>query len=300
MTAVTVRSPAKVNLHLAVGALRPDGYHDLTTVYQAVSLYDEVTVRRASGLSVVVRGEGADDVPLGDSNLAARAVYELAEAASEDWRVEICIDKAIPVAGGMAGGSADAAATLVACDALWGTKLPREELLEVAAELGSDVPFLLQGGTALGTGHGEQITPVLARGTFSWVFAVAEGGLPTPDVYFELDRMREEPAQLRVVPSADDVLSALRSGDPLLLGPALHNDLGPAALRLRPQLQRVFDAGADLVPLGAVVSGSGPTVAFLVRDQEHAVDFAAALAGAGVCRTVRTATGPVPGARVVS
>ena len=297
---VTVRVPAKVNVHLGVGALRPDGYHDLTTVFQAVSLYDDVTVRPARDLSVVVRGEGADVLPVDDENLAARAVRALAERVGEEPAVAVELDKAIPVAGGMAGGSADAAGALVACDALWATHLDREELLELAADVGSDVPFSISGGTALGTGRGEQLAPVLARGTYFWVFAIADGGLSTPAVYAELDRLREEPAKLRVVPSPDAVLAALAAGDPVRLARALHNDLEPAALRLRPQLQRVFDAGADLAPLGTVLSGSGPTVAFLLRDEEHAVDFAAALSGAGACRTVRAASGPVPGARVIS
>jgi 4-diphosphocytidyl-2-C-methyl-D-erythritol kinase len=297
--AVTVRVPAKINLYLGCGTVGADGYHELTTVYQAVSLYDEVTVTPAGGLSVSVRGDGADDVPADADNLAARAAIALARRAGVHPAVRIAIDKGIPVAGGMAGGSADAAATLVACDALWGTAFSRAELHEVAAALGSDVPFLLHGGTALGTGRGDRLSPVLASGEYHWVVAVADGGLSTPDVYAEFDRLRAAATVPSVEPSADAVLAALRSGDPGALGRVLANDLQSAALALRPSLARTLDAGHDLGALGALVSGSGPTCVFLAEDEDGATRLAAALAGAGVCRAVRRAFGPVPGARVV-
>jgi 4-diphosphocytidyl-2-C-methyl-D-erythritol kinase len=295
---VTVRAPAKVNLHLAVGPRRLDGFHDLTTVFHAVGLFDEVTVRRAAGLTVVVEGEGAADVPVDDSNLAARAVRALADTTGSSPDVHVHIRKGIPVAGGCAGGSADAAAALVACDVLWGLGLARDELSELAAELGSDVPFSLHGGTALGTGRGERLTPVLGAGSYSWVLALAEGGLSTPQVYAELDRQRAT-GPVSLVSDPSEVLAALRSGSAELLGRALANDLEPAALALRPELGRVLSAGAELGALGGLVSGSGPTVAFLARDDTHATALAAALAGHGVCRTVRVADGPVPGARVI-
>jgi 4-diphosphocytidyl-2-C-methyl-D-erythritol kinase len=295
---VTVRAPAKINLHLSVGPLRADGFHDLTSVFHAVSLYDELTVTRAAGLGVRVEGEGAADVPTDRSNLAARAVLALAECAGVDPDVDVLVVKAIPVAGGCAGGSADAAAALVACDALWGLGMGKEELLEVAARLGSDVPFGLHGGTALGTGRGEQLTPVLGAGSYSWVLAFASGGLSTPAVYRELDRQRET-GPVAVAGDPAEVLAALRVGSPEALGRALSNDLQAAALALKPDLRRLLDTGADLGALGGVVSGSGPTVAFLARDDGHATALAAALAGHGVCRTVRVADGPVPGARVI-
>ena len=296
---VIVRVPAKVNLHLAVGSPRPDGYHDLRTVFHAVSLYDEVTAAPAGQLSLGITGEGADDLPFDGHNLAWRAAVLLAEQAGMAPAVRLDIVKAIPVAGGLAGGSADAAATLVACDALWGTGLDRTELLALAAELGSDVAFALAGGTALGVGRGEQLTPVLAVGHWHWVFAVAGYGLSTPLVYRELDRLREtgEP------PSAgepDDLINALRSSDPAQLGPLLANDLQAAAVTLRPELRQTLRTGLDLGALGAVVSGSGPTCAFLAESRDAAVRLAAALAGAGVCRTVRVASGPVSGARLVT
>jgi 4-diphosphocytidyl-2-C-methyl-D-erythritol kinase len=295
---VTVRAPAKLNLHLSVGLRRDDGYHDLTTVFHAVGLYDELQVWRADAQHVEVTGEAADSVPTDADNLALRAVQLLADTTGNDPNVGVRIHKGIPVAGGCAGGSADAAAALVACEALWGTGLAREELAELGAELGSDVPFSLHGGTALGTGRGEQLTPVLGQGTYCWVLALADEGLSTPEVYGELDRLRETgPVGVEGDPS--EVLSALRSGDPVQLGRALSNDLQAAAFSLRPGLRRLLDTGLELGALGGVVSGSGPTVALLARDEASSVALAASLAGQGVCRSVRRADGPVPGARVV-
>jgi 4-diphosphocytidyl-2-C-methyl-D-erythritol kinase len=295
--AVTARAPAKVNLHLAVGPLRPDGFHELTTVFHAIGLYDELTLTRANGLSIHVEGEGAAEVPTDHTNLAARAVLALAERTGARADVAIRITKDIPVAGGCAGGSADAAAALVACDALWGLGLSREELSEVAAELGSDVPFSLHGGTALGTGRGERLTPVLGAGHYSWVLGLASGGLSTPAVYRELDRQRAH-GPTSVVSDSAKVLTALRQGSPEALSKALSNDLQAAATALKPELRHLLDAGKELGALGGLVSGSGPTVAFLARDSQHASALAAALSSQGACRTVRVADGPVPGARV--
>ncbi|HSP37020.1 MAG TPA: 4-(cytidine 5'-diphospho)-2-C-methyl-D-erythritol kinase [Frankiaceae bacterium] len=307
--AVLVRVPGKVNLHLGVGPLAPDGYHPVITVLQAVSIYDEVSASPAEEISVAVSGEGAsagpDGVPLGPDNLAHRAAAMLARRAGISQGVHLTLHKDIPVAAGMAGGSADAAAALVACNALWRTAARRDELHEVAADLGSDVPFALVGGTALGTGRGDQLTPVLARGSYCWVFALAERGLSTPAVYREYDRMLEElpssPELLRpaVVARPNDVLAALRSGDAAALGAALGNDLQLPALRLRPELREVVQAGTDLGAIGGLVSGSGPTCAFLAADEAAAQDLAAGLTERGICRVVRTATGPVPGATVV-
>ena len=292
---MTVRAPGKVNLHLAVGPLRPNGYHDVVSVMQAVSLYDEVTAHpSADEVTCRVSGEGAADLPRDAGNLAVAAALRLAVRTGAAAGVQLEIVKGIPVAGGMAGGSADAAAALVACDALWQTGLDRTEIGELASMLGSDVPFTLVGGTALATGRGELVTPVLGRGQFHWVFALAEGGLSTAEVYAEHDRR----APL-VETSPDGVLAALRAGDPAALGKVLHNDLQAAALRLRPALRRTLEAGVDCGALGAIVSGSGPTCAFIARSHADAVALSAALSGAGVCRAVRLAHGPVPGARVV-
>jgi 4-diphosphocytidyl-2-C-methyl-D-erythritol kinase len=323
-----VRAPAKVNLHLGVGPRRADGYHPVITVLKAVSLFDEITVTAGADpdapggstdiadagvdgsarVSVTLAGEGAargggpgdvSAVPTGRDNLAVRAALLLAQRCGiADVDLGLRLTKGIPVAAGMAGGSADAAGTLLACDALWGTGLDRAELAELAAQLGSDVPFPLTGGTALGTGRGEQLSPVLGRGDYQWVFALAEGGLSTGSVYGEFDRLGG--GQRRGVPTpADDVLAALRTGDPAQLGRALTNDLQPAALRLRPSLRRVLDTGLELGAVGAIVSGSGPTCAFLAASTAGADSLALGMAGTGLCRAVRRAHGPVGGARLV-
>jgi 4-diphosphocytidyl-2-C-methyl-D-erythritol kinase len=297
MRPVSVSVPAKVNLLLSVGPERPDGFHDLATVFHAVDLLDTVTAREASELRVTVEGEDAESVPTDATNLVWRAAQAMADATGVDPAVHLHITKAIPVAGGMAGGSADAAAALLACDALWGTRVAPEELHYLAAELGSDVPFALMGGTAIGRGRGESLTPVLTRGTLHWAFAVFEGGLSTPVVYERCDDMRGPD-----VPSpqiSDALLSALATGDAPAVGRALRNDLQAAAISLRPELADVLEVGEDYGALGQIVSGSGPTCAFLARDEDHALDIAVALTGTGLCRTVKRARGPVPGARVL-
>jgi 4-diphosphocytidyl-2-C-methyl-D-erythritol kinase len=298
VTSVTVRVPAKVNLQLGVGPLRDDGYHDLVNVFHAVSLFDEVTAATSGLLEVVVEGDSIDGVPTDDDNLAARAARLLAERIGVAPGVALRIRKSIPVAGGMAGGSADAAAALVACNELWQAGLPREELMELAALLGSDVPFALLGGTAIGVGRGERLTSALVRGRFDWVIAYAAGGLSTPAVYAECDRIRgaERVAWPR---TSDDLMSALATGDVHALGNALSNDLQPAALMLRPSLRRTLGAGRDFGALGAMVSGSGPTCAFLAESEAHALDLAAALSGVDVVRSVAQVYGPVDGATIV-
>lgn len=299
---ITIRVPAKVNLHLAVGPRRADGYHELHTVYQAVSLYDEVTLTETGKkLTVMVTGEGTEGVPVGEDNLAARAVQAMAAVAGRrSAKVAIAIRKGIPVAAGMAGGSADAAAALLGGEMMFQANVERWSLERIAAGIGSDVPFLLLGGTALGTGRGELISPVMSRGTYHWVFGIAEQGLETPRVYAELDRIRAGAGEPDAMASPDGVLAAVRAGDVVALGKSLHNDLQDAALRLRPQLRRVLDAGREAGAVGGIVSGSGPTVALLARDADSAVEIATQLAGSGLCRAVRHATGPVPGARVIA
>jgi len=354
VTPVTVRVPAKVNLQLAVGPLRADGYHDLVTVFHAVSLFDEVTVRSADRTSVRVTGEDADAVPAGRANLAARAAAALAKAAGPGRvaksAVAIEIRKRIPMAAGLAGGSADAAAALVACNELWQAGLSGPELSEVAAGIGSDVAFALLGGTAVGVGRGEQLTAALAAGTYHWVLAFSAGGLSTPEVYATCDRLRAaraaspsqpprpasssqpprlagpsrpawpaeptwppqparspQPARPQRPPRAagppqlsTELMAALRSADPAAVGPLLANDLQPAALSLRPGLRRTLSAGREFGAIGAVVSGSGPTCAFLAADAGHARELAVSLTGAGVCRAVAQVHGPVHGAAIIA
>jgi 4-diphosphocytidyl-2-C-methyl-D-erythritol kinase len=305
---VRVRAPAKINLALCVGPSRRDGYHPLATVYQAVSLYDEVHAAWAEPdeFAVTVSGEGADLVPTDETNLALRAARLLARDYGQGGPVGalLSIKKAIPVAGGLAGGSADAAAALLACAVLWDLDVGSDELTPLAAELGSDVPFALLGGTALGSGRGEHVVPVLARGGYHWVLAFGHHGLSTPAVYRRHDELGARKAGLRArggpafeVPPA--LMNALRSGDPVALGAALVNDLQPAALDLQPRLRQVLEVGLEHGAVGALVSGSGPTCAFLAASEAAAVDLSVALSADGQCRAVRRATGPVTGARVI-
>ncbi|NHC15348.1 4-(cytidine 5'-diphospho)-2-C-methyl-D-erythritol kinase [Motilibacter deserti] len=294
---VRVRVPAKVNLQLAVGPLREDGYHGVVTVYQAVGLYDEVTVEAADGLEVVVTGDETVGVPADATNLAAKAAALLAREGGRAPDVRITLRKGIPVAGGMAGGSADAAGALVACNALWELGLDADRLAAHAAALGSDVPFSLTGGTALGVGRGERLTAVLSQGSFTWVFALAEGGLSTPSVYAECDRLRAgapvpEPAV------SDALLSALRAGSVSGVGAALDNDLQAAAVSLHPGLHAVLEAGRRSA-VGGLVSGSGPTCAFLAADREAAARIVHDLEAVEGVRGVRTASAPAHGARLL-
>ena len=294
-----MRVPGKVNLYLEVGDRRPDGFHELTTVFHAVSLADDVTVRDADVLSLRLLGEGAEGLPADGRNLAWQAAELMAGHVGRAPDVDITINKSIPVAGGMAGGSADAAAVLVGMNALWELRVPRRDLHAMAALLGSDVPFALHGGTALGTGRGEELTTVLARNVFHWVLAFGAGGLSTAAVYSEVDRLREVGSPPRLS-DPGPVLTALSAGDPHELAPLLGNDLQAAALSLEPNLRRTLRAGVEAGALAGIVSGSGPTCAFLCASADEAVAVGAELAGAGVCRTVRVASGPVHGARVVA
>jgi len=323
VTGVTARVPAKLNLQLAVGPPRADGYHDLVTVFHAVALFDEVTVEPAERDTVTVTGEGASTVPHDGDNLALRAVAALRKQVRGGNRtagVRVSIAKRIPVAAGLAGGSADAAAALVAANELWAAGLAPPRLAEIAATIGSDVAFALLGGTAVGRGRGERLTPALAPATrYHWVLAFAEGQLSTPKVYAALDRLRS-PGGSRGSGGDDSppgsggsrgvappgpaldatLMSALRSGDAARLGRALSNDLQPAALSLYPALRKTLAAGLELGALGALVAGSGPTCVFLAASADRALELAVSLSGAGVCRSVARVTGPVPGAAVVS
>jgi 4-diphosphocytidyl-2-C-methyl-D-erythritol kinase len=300
---VTVRAPAKVNLQLSVGPVGGDGFHPLSTVFQAVSLYDDVTetaLPAGSGIRVEAFGEDVAGVPLGADNLAARAAQRLAERLRRPADVALRIDKGIPVAGGMAGGSADAAAALLACAQLWDEATPREVLHDLAASIGSDVPFPLTGGTAIGTGRGDRLTPLPAAGRVEWLFATAHEGLSTPTVFRRFDEIAAARATPVAAPGVDDrLLQALRRGEAAEVAACLSNDLQEAAVSLRPELQRLLQRGLQAGALGAVVSGSGPTCAFVVADDEGATTLELALAGSGLCKALLRAHGPVPGARVV-
>lgn len=296
---VHTRAPGKINLVLRCGPLGQDGFHPLLTTFQAVSAYEEVRATLDDELSVRVTGGGADQVPTDGSNLALRAADLLATYTRTSHGAALHIHKELPVAGGMAGGSADAAATLVALDVLWSTGLDRDELAELAGEVGADVPFALLGHTAVGVGRGHLLSPALTQGTFHWALALQTDGLSTPDVYRTFDEMTEDPQ----TPDAEadrELLTALRAGDAIALGAALHNDLEPAALALRPSLAAPLEIAKEAGALGVVVSGSGPTVAALGRSAQHALAIAAAWTASAAADTVRTVTGPAPGARVVA
>jgi 4-diphosphocytidyl-2-C-methyl-D-erythritol kinase len=302
---VTVRVPAKINLSLSVGPLRPDGYHELVTVFHAVSLYDEVIARSARGISLSVeplrRDSDVDAVPADERNLAWQAAALLAEQCGVEPNVRLTIRKDIPVAGGMAGGSADAAATLVACDSLWGTGLRRDELHDLAAQLGSDVPFALHGGTAIGTGRGEHISPVLAATGLEWVIAVLDAGLSTPKIFEACDLQRRRAGVEAPSPGVHpDLMTALRSRDTAAIGRALYNDLQPAAVEVLPEIGELLALGGGAGACGTLVSGSGPTTVFLVDSPVAAANVEAELRSSGRCRAVRRARGPVPGANIVN
>ncbi|MBT2486843.1 MULTISPECIES: 4-(cytidine 5'-diphospho)-2-C-methyl-D-erythritol kinase [unclassified Microbacterium] len=300
---VHVRAPGKINVYLGVGARHDDGYHALATVFQAVSLYEDVVARHSDDFSLSVSGlDDVSAVPLDDRNLAMRAAKLLATATEHTGGVDLEIRKSVPVAGGMGGGSADAAAALVACDALWGTGLSPARLHDLAARLGADVPFALHGGTAVGTGRGDQLNPALARGRFDWVLVTSDQGLSTPVVYQQLDALRDEGGALADEPplSLDvpiPVLQALRSGDALQLAEALHNDLQAAAVFERPDLEETIQQGIGAGALQGIVSGSGPTVALLCPDPETAQDVQSSLRAAGL--DPLHVHGAVPGARIL-
>ena len=340
-----VRVPAKINLALRVGGRRPDGYHGLATVFLAVSIEDDVVAvgtpaapGRPGTITAEVSGEGADEIGPGRDNLAVRAAELLRDRLGRpELGVSLSIAKRIPVTGGMAGGSADAAGALVACAKVWGIDAGPAELGALAAELGADVPFPLLGGCALGLGRGDRLTPVLCRGPFWWVLAVAGAPLSTAEVFRRFDRLgaggskvapgpavgpvaqggggaagvrRPAPADVTrsglAAPAIEPagvppaLLEALAAGDAVRLGASLVNDLEPAARSLMPTLGRTLEAGHEAGALGAVVAGSGPTVAFLAADETAARQLAVRLSSEGVARALRLARGPVPGARLVA
>ena len=298
---VIARVPAKVNLQLSVGPLGSDGYHEVITVFQAISLFDDVSVATApvgNGLTIDISGQTSSGVPADSSNLAIRAADLMIKTYDLPTDLVIKLKKEIPVAGGMAGGSADAAGVIVGLDSLFELGLSRDEMESVGSKIGSDVPFSICGGVAIGSGRGDQITPALAKGNYFWVPALSGQGLATPSVYQECDRLREG-LSITTPQVSEPLMQALRAGDAKALGKSLSNDLQSAACSLRPALRLVLDVGVDYGALGGIVSGSGPTVAFLVSSDEHAMDLTVALSASGVVSSVVRATGPVPGARII-
>lgn len=327
---VRVKAPGKINVSFRVGPLRPDGYHRVASVYLAVSLYEEVsaTCTAEPGVTVSLKDTGSSaeelGIPLDGTNLAVRAAKLMAEVTEHATGVHLEITKRVPVAGGMGGGSADAAATLLACDTLWNSGLSRDELAHLAAELGADVPFALLGGAAVGLGVGDELTPALAPAQLHWVLVQADYGLSTPAVYHQLDRLRAaagvqeaaapaavqgsgsvpgmpaEPAEALEMPGRVDpaVLQALRAGDAEALAAVLVNDLQPASVALAPQLQEVLDSGRRHGALASLVSGSGPTIAMLATDESAARELAEVLKAEG--HHALAVHGPVHGSKVIS
>ncbi len=296
-----MRVPAKVNLQLAVGPREADGYHNLVSVFQAISIYDDVTISKTapgSGITIEITGDHTHGVPGNSTNLAVKAAQLIADEYDFAVDIHIAVNKSIPVAGGMAGGSADAAAVIVGLNELFDLEMSREEMLEFGSQLGSDVPFMITGGTAIGQGRGDQLTAALSRGTYHWVLALSTVGLSTPAVYQECDRLRAG-LDIAAPQTSDALMQSLLSADPKAVGLALQNDLQSAACSLRPALTLVLDVGEEYGALGAIVSGSGPTVAFLVGDEEQGLDLAVALTSSGVVGSVARAYGPVPGAKVI-
>lgn len=298
---VTVRVPAKVNLQLAVGPREADGFHNLVTVFQAISIYDDVTITKSapgSGITISIIGDHTHGVPADATNLAVKAAQLIANEYDFVIDAHIEVNKSIPVAGGMAGGSADAAAVIVGVNELYELEMSREEMHEFGSQLGSDVPFMISGGTAIGQGRGDQLTAALSRGTYHWVLALSTVGLSTPAVYQECDRLRAG-LNIAAPQTSDALMQSLLAADSKAVGQALHNDLQSAACSLRPALTLVLDVGEEYGALGSIVSGSGPTVAFLVADEEQGLDLAVALTSSGVVGSVARAYGPVHGAKVI-
>ncbi|MGO2862803.1 MAG: 4-(cytidine 5'-diphospho)-2-C-methyl-D-erythritol kinase [Brevibacterium sp.] len=299
---VKVRAPGKINVHLGVGPVDDDGDHELATVVQALNLGETLTLMPGGTSSIVVTGRyGDDEVPGGEANLARRAVGTLITALEDERDVDvlrdldIVIDKQVPVGGGMGSGSADAAAALCGAAHLVGG-VPDELLRDCAVELGADVAFLLRGGTAIGHGRGESLSPVLTRGSFHWVMATSARQLPSPQIYAHFDELNPDPEPAEV---PAEVLTGLAAGDPDTLATAAANDLTEAAVAVMPELAEVIDAGRDAGALLPLLSGSGPTIGFLARDARHALDLAVLLqATRGVKEALRT-TGPAPGAHVI-
>jgi len=297
---MTVLAPGKVNAGLAVGSPQADGYHDLATLYVSVSCYDEITIAAARRFEITVSGMSADQIPSDGTNLAARAAVLLADRCGIAPSVHIHIDKRIPVCGGMAGGSTDAAAVLLACNAFWGTGLEIPELSALGATLSVDVPFCLLGGAAIGRGRGDVLDPVPVAQPFHWVFAIAHEGLSTPAMFKALDDRRERTgSSIAAAALPDGLLRAFASGDPRRLAKEMVNDFDSVAAEVCPSLVETRRIGLEAGALAGLLSGTGATYAFLAGSAEEACVVGERLAASGSCAAVRVAHGPVPGPEVV-
>ena len=288
---ISVSAPGKINIFFKVGALQENGFHEVLSVYQALDLRETVTVTSADNWQVSVSGALSADqiaaVPTGEENLVVRAAKSIAELAGleDPHPVNFEITKNVPVAGGMGGGSADAAAALLAVDELWCTGVDGESLLHKAAELGADIPFALIGGTAIGVGKGDDLEPIDDVNQLHWVLVPMDVGLSTPRVYAKLDEIRaargENPELVATPSKPRELISALQFGDAREVARYLHNDLQEAAVALMPELSITMHAGLAAGALAAMVSGSGPTVAMLAESAAAAQSIANHLAFEG-------------------
>lgn len=310
----TAAAPAKLNLHLGVGPLRADGLHGIVTVYQSVGLWTHVRVTAdpESSSDTVSFSRSSTNVEHRDGALVRAAVARTFEAAGRPAeRVRIDIDTDIPVHGGLGSDSANAAAAIVATNSLFGLGLTASQEMGIAQTLGSDVPVCLHGGTMLGIGHGEQVTPMPWRGEpLHWVVAMARDGIDASEVYAELDRMREAGTARPSVSFDDenrpiddghlDLARALATANVDVIAANLYNDLANAVATLRPSVRRTLEDGREAGALAAVIAGSGPTCVLLCLDGAAALDVATELATGGRAHAVRTATGPTRGAHVTT
>lgn len=315
---VTAVAPGKINVSLRVGPLREDGYHEVATLYLAVSLYEEVSAeRRDDGAITVSLSERsaftevqtrdpetqemvAAAIPLDERNLVYQAASKLRARLGITDGVDLTITKNVPVAGGMGGGSADAAAALVACSALWEAGLSKEQLAEIGSELGADVPFAILGGAAVGQGVGDELSPLLTRGELHLVLVPANTGLSTPSVYAKLDEMRAEAGVEAEAPELDpDLVRAVCTADAELVASLMANDLQAPAVASLPSLEDMMDVGMIEGALQGMVSGSGPTLVFLARDAEAAHRLCTSFEERTEVWAIPV-TGPASGARLIN
>lgn len=270
---IRLRTHAKINLFLRVIGRRPDGYHEIESIFHGVSLSDRIHLRPTGGsdINVVMHSDGprSEEIEL-ENNLAYLAARSLLERGVTGAGLHIEIDKRIPIAAGLGGGSGNAAGVLIALNELWGAGLGSEDLNAVAASVGSDVPYCLVGGTMLATARGEKLTSLPSPTDLHFVLGISEEPLFTRDVYERWDELGSGPGE-----GSASMTLALGTGDPREVGQLLHNDLEAAAFSLRPELEELKKVISSAGALGAAVTGSGPTLFGLASDAEHARDIAA-------------------------